>query len=122
MVEFGISILFQCLINILAKFNAFSRPCKLISQFNTFSILPIPRGSPAFWTNQNIFKHHVHQRMIVGNRGDCTDLIGEQHVLLDEMFLHDLVGLGADHEAHRFVKRVNLREKRRLFNSTHSTA
>ena len=43
---FGISILFQCLIGILAKFNTFSRSWKLILKFNTFSILSIPRGNP----------------------------------------------------------------------------
>ena len=31
---------------ILAKFNTFSKSWKLISKFNTFSILSIPRGNP----------------------------------------------------------------------------
>jgi len=43
--EFGISILFQYFMYILAKFNTFSRSWKLISPFNTFSI---PRGNPAY--------------------------------------------------------------------------
>ena len=35
--EFGISILFQYFLNILAEFNAFSRSWKPILQFNTFN-------------------------------------------------------------------------------------
>jgi len=41
--KFGISILFQYLTYILAKFNTFSRSWKPISKLNTFSI---PRGTP----------------------------------------------------------------------------
>ena len=44
--EFGISALFQHFMYILAIFNTFSRSWKLISPFNTFSILSIPHGSP----------------------------------------------------------------------------
>ena len=37
MAEFGISVLFQYFMYILAKFNTFSRSWKAISQFNTFN-------------------------------------------------------------------------------------
>jgi len=43
MTEFGISILFEYFMYILAKCHTFSRSCKPILQFNTF---PIPRGKP----------------------------------------------------------------------------
>jgi len=43
---FRISIIFQYLMYILAKFNTSSRSSKPILKFNTFSILSIPGGNP----------------------------------------------------------------------------
>ena len=49
--SFRISILFQYLMYILAKFNTFSRSWKTILKFNTFSLLSILRGNPGnYWT------------------------------------------------------------------------
>jgi len=46
LVKFGISMPFQYFMYILGKLNTFSRSWKPISQFTTFPILSIPRGSP----------------------------------------------------------------------------
>jgi len=53
--SFRISILFQYLMYILAKFNTFSRSWKPILKLNTSSILSILRGNPGI-SKKNFFK------------------------------------------------------------------
>jgi len=47
------------------KFNTFSRSCKPIVKFNTFSILSIPRGNPVSYFGQNVWKYRLTNTVTV---------------------------------------------------------